>query len=76
VSWVLAVAPTVLVLLGQRAVAAALEGGYEHVAQLILDAGVGTALSPPPAVHGHSPPPSGRQQMTNCTLCPQHVMFS
>lgn len=44
VSWVLSVAPTVLVQLGQRAAAAALEGGYEGVAQLIMDAGMDIGL--------------------------------
>lgn len=39
VAWVLRVAPTVLVKLGQRAAAAALEAGHQQVAQLILDAG-------------------------------------
>ncbi|KAF6263972.1 hypothetical protein COO60DRAFT_266104 [Scenedesmus sp. NREL 46B-D3] len=39
VAWVLKVAPTVLVKLGQCAVAAALEGGHPSVAQQILDAG-------------------------------------
>ncbi|WIA42358.1 hypothetical protein OEZ86_008367 [Tetradesmus obliquus] len=39
VAWVLKVAPTVLVKLGQAAAAAALEGGYPLVAQQILDAG-------------------------------------
>jgi hypothetical protein len=39
VSWTIKVAPTVLVKLGPRAVAAALEGGHPRLAQLILDRG-------------------------------------
>lgn len=39
VSWIIRVAPTVLVKLGPRAAAAALEGGHPRLAQLILDRG-------------------------------------
>lgn len=38
-AWIIQVAPTVLVKLGARAAAAALEGGHPRLAQLILDRG-------------------------------------